>query len=87
MKKNILYRLDTTEFDSLLKLKKKFSIDDNKQTEKGKGFIQHISVELVMLFLWTRAPVKFFHDMSVQDTIFWDATGHVFKSKLTSKKL
>ena len=79
--------MDTTELYSLLKLKKKFSIDDNKQMEKVKGFIQHISIELVMLFLWTRASVRFFHDMSVQDTVFWDATGHVFKSKLTSKKL
>ena len=40
-----------------------------------------------MLFLWTRALVKIFHDMSVQDAIFWDATGHVVKSKLTSKKV
>ena len=40
-----------------------------------------------MLFLWTRASVKIFYDMSVQDTIFWDATGHAVKSKLTSKKI
>ena len=85
--KKIQHRLDTIELDSLLKLKKKISIDDNKQTEKVKGFIQHISVEPDMLFLWTRASVKIFHDMSVQDTIFWHVTGHVFKSKLTSKKL
>ena len=86
-KKKIQHRLDTTELDSLLKLKKKFSIDDNKQTEKVKGFIQHISIEPVMLFLWTRAPIKIFHDVSVQDAIFWDATGHVVKLKLTSEKL
>ena len=79
--------MDTTELDSLLKLKNKFSIDNNKQTEKVKGFVQHISVEPVVLFLWTRASVKIFHDMRVQDAIFWDATGHVGKSKLTSKKL
>ena len=80
--------MDTTELDSLMKLKKKkFSINDNKQTEKVKGFIQYLSVQPFMLFFWTRAPVKIFHDMSVQDTIFWDATGHVVKSKLTSKEL
>ena len=86
--KKIQHRLDTTELDSLMKLKKKkFSINDNKQTEKVKGFIQYLSVQPFMLFFWTRAPVKIFHDMSVQDTIFWDATGHVVKSKLTSKEL
>lgn len=45
------------ELDSLLKLKNEFRVDDNKQKEKVKGFIQHTSVEPIpiMLFLWTRA--------------------------------
>ena len=74
-KKKIQHRLDTTELDFLLKIQKKFNIGDNKHTEKVKGFIQYIPVEPVMLFLWTRASVKMFHDVSVQDAIFWDATG------------
>lgn len=43
------------ELDSLLKLKNEFRVDDNKQKEKVKGFIQHTSVEPIpiMLFLWT----------------------------------
>ena len=46
MKKKVQHQLGTTELDSLLKLKKKFSIDNNKQTEKVKDFMQHLSVEL-----------------------------------------
>ena len=41
------------ELDSLLKLKNEFSVDNNKRKEKVKGFIQHTSVEPIMLFLWT----------------------------------
>lgn len=43
------------ELDSLLKLKNEFSVDDNKQKEKVKDFIQHTSLEPIpiMLFLWT----------------------------------
>ena len=79
-------RLDTSELDSLLRLKTKY---DNQDTGKHeiKGFIQIISVDPVILFLWTRAAVKVFHDVCQMDAVFWDATGQIVKSRMTTRKL
>ena len=79
-------RMDTLELDSLLKLKKKYEEADDTES-KVKGFIQVVSVDPVIIMLWTRGSVKVFHDLSKMDAVFWDATGHVVKSRLTNKKL
>ena len=85
--KNKSGRLDTSELDSLLKLKQQLIDGDHQRNSPVKGFIQHISVDPIMLCLWTRSSIKVFHDICVTDTVYWDATGHVVQSKLTNKKL
>ena len=79
-------RLDSAELDSLLKLKNKFA-DLDVTSAPVKGFIQVVSVDPVIVLLWTRAAVKIFHDLCKMDAVFWDATGHIVQSRLTTKKL
>ena len=52
-----------------------------------KGFMQTISVDPVILFLWTQAGIRIFHDLCKMDAVTWDATSKIVKIRLTEKKL
>ena len=79
-------RLNCEELDSFMRYQLLLG-DEDKGHKVVKGFIHFISVEPVIIFLWTRASFELYHDMCQMDVIYWDATGHIVKTKLTNNKL
>ena len=66
-------RLDISELDSLMQLQLKYCAED-KKNENVCGFVHLISVNPVIIFMWTREFVKMFYDLCQLDAVFWDAT-------------
>ena len=79
-------RLSTSELDSIIRMKNKYIMEDATKSTV-KGFIQTISVDPVILFLWTQAGIRIFHDLCKMDAVTWDATSKIVKTRLTEKKL
>ena len=79
IRKKNQHRLDITELDS--------KIQHRQQQANRKSQRLHTTYISCYVISLDTSSVKIFHDMSVQEAIFWEATSHVVKSKLTSKKL
>ena len=77
-------RLSTSELDSIIRMKNKYIMEDATKSTV-KGFIQTISVDPVILFLWTQAGIRIFHGLCKIDAVTWDATSKIVKTRLTKK--
>ena len=77
-------RLGGTELDSMMQMKIKYLVND-RSTSDVKGFIQLISVDPVVLFLWTQGGIRIFHDICKMDAVKWNATSKIVKTRLTDK--
>ena len=79
-------RLSSTELDSIMRMKIKYLVND-RSTSDVKGFIQLISVDLVVLFLCTEGGICIFQDICKMDAVTWDTTSKIVKTRLTDKPL
>ena len=79
-------RLSSTELDSIMRMKIKYLVND-RSTSDVKGFIQLISVDLVVLFLCTEGGIRIFQDICKMDAVTWDTTSKIVKTRLTDKPL
>ena len=69
-----------------MRMKTKYLVNGGS-TSVVKGFMQLISVDPIILFLWKRRGIRIFNDICKMDAVTWDATSKIVKTRLADKPL